>query len=186
MSERSCNVPGCVAPPKRGGYCYSHYMKNWRYGTPTPERKHQWVDLIGQRFGTLVVQTRRGDKWLCLCDCGRTRIARAGDLNRTGDENTCGHRSTHRRSDDAGYIGAHLRCRQDRGPIKSHTCADCGQPASHWSYNHDDPDERHAEGFAPQPIAYSLSPEHYSPRCVPCHKRFDLNRINAARIELNP
>ena len=30
------------------------------------------------------------------------------------------------------------------------------------------------------PIAYSNNPEHYEPRCVPCHKRFDLGRVDSA------
>ena len=30
-------------------------------------------------------------------------------------------------------------------------------------------------------FAYSLKIEHYEPRCVPCHKRMDLDRIKSIR-----
>ncbi len=179
MPNPTCSLPDCDKPLKRAGYCYGHYMKNWRYGTPTPDHRPTWVDLRGQRFGTLIVMQRQGAKWRCLCDCGRERLTPAGDLNRSGDGSSCGDRATHWRTDDAGYGAAHERCRSDYGPILSRRCIECGEQARHWSYNHDDPDERLAYGLSAKPIAYSLNPDHYSPRCVPCHKRFDLAHINA-------
>jgi hypothetical protein len=177
-----CAVIDCDRPVKRRGYCYGHYMKAWRYGTPTPIFDPAWQDIRGQRFGTLVVSERIGRQWLCACDCGRDRLASAGELNRTGEAATCGDRRTHRRLDEAGYTAAHERCRSDRGPVQTHTCVDCGGPAQHWSYDHDDPDERLAHGLSANPVAYSLNPEHYSPRCVSCHKRFDLGRLDAAHV----
>lgn len=173
----TCSLSGCDKAVKRNGFCYGHYMKNWRYGTPTPQREPRWVDLAGQRFGTLLVQSRRGEQWLCQCDCGQTRLARAGDLNRTRDLTTCGDRTVHYRLDIVGYHAAHVRCTSDRGAIATHNCVDCGSQAKHWSYNHDDPNEMlGTSGVSDQLIPYSLNPWHYSPRCVPCHKRFDLDR----------
>lgn len=180
VNDGTCSVTDCEKPVKRLGYCYGHYMKQWRYGTPTPQFI-RWDDIRGQRFGALVVVERQGDAWLCLCDCGRQRTASAGELNRTGEAATCGDRRTHRRQEHAGYTAAHQRCRSDRGPVQNHPCVDCGRTARHWSYNHDDPDEFLAHGLSAHPVAYSLKPEHYSPRCVPCHKVFDLGRTDAAR-----
>lgn len=182
MANGTCSLPTCTKPLKRGGFCYGHYMKNWRYGTPTPEFSPSWDDVRGKRFGTLVVLERDGAKWICKCDCGRERAASAGELNRTGEAATCGHRPTHRRADEAGYTAAHQRCRSDRGRVQLHDCVDCGRTAQHWSYNHDDPDERLALGLSANPVAYSLNPEHYSPRCVKCHKRFDLGRTDSALV----
>ena len=196
MQNGTCLLDECDRPVKRKGYCYAHYMKVWRYGTPYPSngwmrgdkaaqikaQRERMVDIRGQRFGTLMVIERVGKHWRCACDCGRERLALAGDLNRHGDANTCGHRPTHGRADFANYSAAHQRCRRDRGRVQDHDCIDCGAPARHWSYNHDDPDELHAEGLSANPVAYSLDPMHYSPRCVPCHKRFDLNRHDAARV----
>lgn len=129
MADATCSVPDCAKPIKRAGFCYGHYMKNWRYGTPTPEWPDRWVDVRGQRFGALVVEERAGMKWLCLCDCGRTTRVRAGDLNR-GTVTTCGDRPTHWRQDDAGYSAAHDRVRRDRGRVQRHACEDCGAPCS--------------------------------------------------------
>jgi hypothetical protein len=181
MGDNTCKVSDCDTPIKRGGYCYAHYMKNWRYGTPTPVHEPTWVDITGQRFGTLTVQHRVGSRWLCLCDCGQKRHASAGELNRTGDMNTCGDRTKHYRLDTAGYGAAHRRCTTDRGCIATHTCIDCDGQAQHWSYNHTDPDERLGKaGNFDQPVPYSLDPSHYSPRCIPCHKRFDLKHLRTA------
>lgn len=177
MEQRTCSVSECPRPYKRAGYCYGHYMKNWRYGTPTPQRDPGWVDIRGHRYGTLVVVDRTPDGWLCDCDCGRTRTVSAGDLNRSGEASTCGHRQTHRRQEACGYGAAHDRVRRDRGSIHRQWCIDCGEAAQHWSYNHDDPDELYAEDLSAHGVAYSPQPRHYSPRCVRCHKRFDLARL---------
>lgn len=48
----------------------------------------------------------------------------------------------------------------------------CGQPASQWSYDHADPDERTSELGS-----YSADPDHYRPLCVPCHKTSDLGEM---------
>ena len=181
MSDSTCAVPECTIPIKRGGYCYGHYMKNWRYGTPAPVWPSKVEDIRGQRFGSLVVIEREGMAWSCLCDCGASTLALAGGLNR-GSSISCGDRFTHARRADSGYRAAHDRCRADRGTAASHSCADCGAPARYWSYNHDDPNEMTSNVPRTKGIAYSLSPSHYSPRCVPCHKRFDLDRVNAAEV----
>jgi hypothetical protein len=69
------------------------------------------MDLAGQRFGRLVVQSFGGrsnnvTRWNCLCDCGRVTIVRAGQL-RSGHTSSCGclmrevikvHRRTHGQS----------------------------------------------------------------------------------------
>lgn len=68
----ACSVDQCESAVKRSGFCYGHYMKNWRYSTPTPEHLPRWQDLTGQRFGRLLVEKREGSAWSCQCACGRT------------------------------------------------------------------------------------------------------------------
>lgn len=52
-------------------------------------------DLIGSRFGRLLVQARKGSNtrgravWLCLCDCGTSKTITGSDLQ-TGRVNSCG------------------------------------------------------------------------------------------------
>ena len=58
----------------------------------------KFVDLAGQRFGKLTVIKFSGMSkwknatWECLCDCGNTKIIRAGELKRTDKPSTrsCG------------------------------------------------------------------------------------------------
>lgn len=65
----------------------------------------------------------------------------------------------------AGYQAAHLRL----GRAADHRCVDCDNPARHWSYQHDCPEEIRGRHRSP----YCLHPEHYAPRCVPCHRAYD-------------
>jgi hypothetical protein len=55
------------------------------------EKKHSTgvIDLTGQRFGRLTViaraensETRRGARWLCGCECGKTKIIPGNELRR--------------------------------------------------------------------------------------------------------
>lgn len=186
MLDDTCTAAGCDKPVKRRDLCYGHYMKQWRYGTtePTHASRLPNMDVVGRRFGSLVVLNERvGRGWLCQCDCGGTTEATRDGLLR-GQRIACGDTATHRRIDNAGYYAAHDRLRQDQGPASDHACADCGGPAAEWSYNHDDPDERVQCCRRAFGAPFSLNPQHYSPRCVACHRVFDQNPI-ACRVPCN-
>lgn len=172
-TENPCRLDGCERPSKRLGLCYGHYMKQWRHGDPRYQQRTTAQDLTGQRFGALVTLERIGSKWRCACDCGREAMVRTGDLNR--GTQTCGDRTTHHRRDVVGIGGAHMRVRAERGSATKHTCVDCGGTAAHWSYDHEDPEELQDASRGP----YSLNTSHYEARCVPCHKRFDLDHLAA-------
>lgn len=52
------------------------------------------VDITGQKFGRLTVQSKHGHRgkdvtWLCLCDCGNQVIASGSDL-KSGNTKSCG------------------------------------------------------------------------------------------------
>ena len=180
---RGCGSP--IAPTGRRGRPRAWCSPECR---PAPEPRlpkvsDRRIDMAGQRFGTLVVvEPAPPRNWLCVCDCGQTRLVRRRELLRFGDRNSCGardgHKRIHARADIVSYLGAHDRCRRDRGPARDHQCVDCGGPALHWSYDHTDPDElmgtQGTKGTTPYP--YSLDPAHYSPRCASCHARFDAAR----------
>lgn len=179
-----CTVEGCGKKPRstHATLCAMHYHRMYRNGsldrlTLLPK----WEDIAGQRYGTLTPMRREGSFWVCQCDCGETRSASAGELNRTGDANTCGKPGRHL-SPTPTYNAAHERVKQLRGPARLHDCVGCGGTAKHWSYNHDDPNELYEEGLSKNAVAYSASIDFYSPRCVPCHKKFDLNKANAASL----
>lgn len=53
------------------------------------------IDLIGQRFGRLIVIARHkvpGERgsWLCRCDCGKETLVTRDSLIRRGDKRSCG------------------------------------------------------------------------------------------------
>jgi hypothetical protein len=66
------------------------------------------------------------------------------------------------------YWAVHERIRADRGPASGHDCADCAGPATDWSYDGTDPDEKvdPARGYR-----YSTDVARYVPRCRSCHRR---------------
>lgn len=75
-----------------------------------------------------------------------------------------------------GYRAAHKRVIATRGMASGQACADCGQQASEWSYQHDDPDEMIAGDYAHAGMPYSANADHYAPRCRGCHTTFDKAR----------
>lgn len=139
----------------------------------------QAVDIVGQRFGSLVVLERAGmtpsknATWLCRCDCGETTVA-MGKRLRKGETQSCGCRMREgggaRRRPVVDYPAAHRRLQRDLGKATEHRCADCGGPAAEWSYIGGAPDE--ARG-GPQNCPYSHDSAYYQPRCHSCHRRRD-------------
>lgn len=75
------------------------------------------------------------------------------------------------------YRYAHKRVKKLRGPARDYACVDCGVDAADWSFSHyDDVPCRTSWG-----AAYSMNPDHYRPRCRPCHVKYDAtNREGAA------
>jgi hypothetical protein len=181
MVTRTCSLDGCER--ERYQYqkmCVQHHSRWYRYGDPYHKPGPRYVDLRGQRFGTLVVRERVGNRWLCDCDCGGTRLAGTSGLNRSGGKSTCNSksvRSAHYRVEVPGYTGAHDRVRTQRGSASTYPCCVCGGAASQWAYDHGDPDEATAVGPGGSVLHYSVKPQHYDPMCISCHKNYDLERI---------
>jgi hypothetical protein len=157
-------------------------MRAWRYGDPEASRPRAYRDLTGVRFGALVALERGpgpATTWVCACECGRTVTVRAWSLTRGEGHGaqSCGDRARHHRRDVVGYGPAHERVRADRGEATDQACVDCGRPAAQWSYDHTDPDALQApEG------RFSLDVARYVPRCVSCHKRVDLARLEGRTL----
>jgi hypothetical protein len=78
------------------------------------------------------------------------------------------------------YNGMHQRIRRLRGRASEQSCT-CGAQAQGWAYMHTDPDA--VEGLTPRgrPVRFSLDPEHYQPRCHPCHARMDATHASGGR-----
>ena len=139
------------------------------------------IELTGQRLGRWTVLGRAYPEgrdqtrtyWLCQCDCGRQKAV-LSKLLRNGDSTSCGcyraEATVARQTKPlATYNSAHTRVAKARGKAKFWPCVDCGAAAAHWAYDHSDPDElvqeTYVNGVLMGRVAYSVKPEHYSPKC---------------------
>lgn len=74
----------------------------------------------------------------------------------------------HWTGENASYTAVHQRLKRTRGLAKDQICP-CGQPARQWSYiGPREPGER---------LPYSPDLSLYEARCVPCHKKADMQAI---------
>jgi len=114
------------------------------------------------------------------CAVRQCEIDGCGNLTRSTRKDLCEkHYYRHRRhghpltlvnrKPDVKYRAAHARVASDRGPASAQRCIDCSGSAEQWSYTHTDPNVRYSPGGQP----YSLSSEHYAPRCIGCHITYD-------------
>lgn len=198
---KTCTVDGCDNLLRARGYCATHWARWRKYGTtelptqPThdectvdgcgskPRSKHSpYCEMhyyrIRRNGSTATVKPRvKGD---CVVD-GCDRAAERVDgycrmhylrLTRRGDLRFEMRGAQHPKwTGEAATSGAaHGRIKATRGSARSWACTDCARPAAHWSYDHADPEER----YDPDKGYYSLEVDHYFPRCVRCHKSFDL------------
>ena len=172
-STRQCSVDGCDhSDIQARGMCRMHYFRWYRTGSTDVRRPQRAARGICIADGCEKVDTgKRG-----LCAMHRAREIRHGDVHAVHSPRVYrGSDHPWWTGDDATYQAMHQRVRKARGNAAQHICVDCGAPALHWSYDRNDPDERtDVEG------PYSVKIEHYEPRCVPCHKRFDLGAHRAS------
>lgn len=161
-----CTAPGCNSRANRkvAGLCEKHYMRLRRNGT---------FESIQPRVPDKECITEgcsaRAYRVDGLCRNCSVRLMKNGSVERHVG-------SLHpiwREFDSVSYRTVHQRIRARRGFAKDRKCVDCGGRAAHWSYNNRSPVEREGanEGRA---VRYSPLLCDYEPRCVSCHKQFDL------------
>lgn len=180
-ADPRCTVAGC----ERGdiansrGMCRMHYQRWWRSRQPECV-----VDGCG-----------KPDSGGGYCSMHRTRIQRHGsplvvippsERKWPGRKMLRGPEHWNWSGEDASYGAAHRRVRRAKGSAAGYLCTHCLQQASHWAYDHTDPNA-HTELVNGSVLAYSLNPDHYMPLCVPCHRQYDrahrTNRLVSARLE---
>lgn len=80
------------------------------------------IDLIGKRFGRLLVIARAQNTpqgraaWLCACECGGQKIARAENLGR-GDTTSCGCRQLESRKTNGEKAGKRVQHQFSRSAL---------------------------------------------------------------------
>lgn len=170
----ACSSEGCAGVATRRFLCSTCYSRYLRLGLPMPPSMKPQPRACSIE-GCETRATRRG--W-CTSHYDRWRTHGDPDIPlRHGGPR--GER--HRRwvGDNVGWAGLHDRLKHRRGKANEYACVDCGGQAAEWSYDHDDPNERPSD-HGP----YSLDYDHYDPRCVRCHRRFDLGKPGAVAQHL--
>jgi hypothetical protein len=167
QATHHCSVAGCDRPCRNRGLCGMHYQRFMKTGStdPRPEHRTPACAMVGCE------KPARGRGW---CKTHWARWRKHGDpmVVLVGSAASPGTQNCKWQGDEIGYGRAHERVRAARGPASSQRCADCGQGAENWSYDHRDPDER-IEPNDPKRKPYSVKVEHYQPRCGPCHWKVD-------------
>lgn len=178
MPGGQCSVVGCDREDHTRGWCQAHYFRVLRNGYP----------------GAAKVRPPKGNPSCAVQDCDRTtkggywgycdkhiqRVRSHGDPTVIKPPHFQGG-SAHPNWAGAAikYGAAHERVRNVRGRVRQYPCVrGCGKAAQQWAYDHQDPEELWSEHHG---VPYSQHPHHYLAMCIPCHKRFDLDYLEATR-----
>lgn len=165
-SRTGCAVEGCERPHRGRGLCDLHLQRMVRNGTTEAVRfKPRSCSIEG------CGRPHSGRGW---CALHYQRWARAGDPTtvRINPAILPGNQNCKWRGSEVGYTAAHDRVRKALGSASEKKCVDCGKPATGWSYDHLDPDERVGTDD-PKQMPYSTKAEHYQARCDSCHWHID-------------
>lgn len=165
-----CQAESCESKPRSGTakYCEMHYYRL---------RRNRTLETIAEKV----------PNQMCLVDGCKRMAERVDGLcrgchgrrerNGTFEYQNTGERAYNWRSDEEmNYKTIHQRVKTKRGKASNYACIDCNKTAFHWSYSHASKNERlvpHENG-ALVPVGTDIYD--YDPRCVPCHKKFDLER----------
>lgn len=167
----NCTVTGCTTGRRSPGaqYCEMHYGRMRRSGTLEARQQHKLTVCSVPDCG-------KPEKGSHFCSKHEARFRRHGSPHvaiRHRDRDMPSKESHWKwTGDDCSYAAAHLRLKKWRGSARKHSCIDCSGPAKQWAYNRKSPFELVEDG-----LPYSPRPEDYDPRCVPCHKIFDLRAL---------
>lgn len=75
---------------------------------------------------------------------------------------------------ETSYREAHHRIARRQGKARDQRCVGCAGQAVHWSYNGGSEQEQTELDKNGNALRYSGNPDDYSPRCVTCHKFYDM------------
>jgi hypothetical protein len=165
-STTGCSVVDCGEVVVARGWCNLHYSRWVRHGDPA-------VTVANPGAKCSIDGCERPSRSRTWCKLHYARWRHAGDpmVVRPNVLTPPGPAHPSWRGPDITYASAHRRITNAKGPAGQHSCVTCGRPAAEWSYDHRDPDEIIRPGRRASP--FSVKPEHYEPRCVRCHRRFD-------------
>lgn len=155
-----CSVEGCDETADSRGWCRGHYLRWWKTGSVG--------EVAFRRYGLIDVCSADGcdrpHRTKGFCDMHYRRLKRGVPV----DSRTFLRPPPKMRADS--YAAVHDRLRRERGRASEHDCIACGEQASQWAYQHNDPEPLlNAAG-----MPYSTRINHcYAPMCRSCHGQLD-------------
>lgn len=160
-ATRTCSMAGCDRTERLvRGVCRPHYSSLNRRGQAKSLPPMRTIPGECSVAGCDVRGNRRG-----LCKLHYERFMRTGD--------PLGIRPGRWQDHVGSYTSVHKRIRLERGNASEHRCVDCQGQAAEWSYRGGAPDER--SGLVRGSVlAFSSDIDYYDPRCVRCHRIFDI------------
>lgn len=169
---KTCQHPdGCDRPVKARGWCRAHNDRIKATGHPGPAAIRPVLPTGRPCKLPDCDRPVTADAALGYCSMHYQRAAKHGDpyVVHRGGASLPLDRNPNWSGAEATYPAVHLRLARHQGRAADHACVDCGLAAAHWSYDHTDRNEKRS----PEGLLYSVNPDHYSPRCVPCHSALD-------------
>jgi hypothetical protein len=164
-----CKIEGCTKRSAGRGWCSTHWLRWRKHGDPlyvTPRTEYN----VERRIGCLVDGCDAPHHAHGYCTRHATRFVRYGNPLEPQ------HQPTGRPLDNdrPTYTAIHRRLTRTRGKASAYACVDCGAEAREWSYDGGDPDEYQVPAKTLRGwMAVTENLQAYSPRCVPCHRRYD-------------
>lgn len=169
----TCELDFCdkLSRTPRGRHCEGHYYQKRRGKTFSPLRKTRFHEKVAP-CAVDGCDLEAVSHYKPLCPKHSMRVTRHGDVNALNFHITRGPENPNWAGVDAGYSALHQRVRNAKGHASDFDCVECGKPAKHWAYDHQDPEEVWSTTGS-----YSFDIEHYISMCVSCHKIMDLKQL---------
>ena len=124
--RKPCKVDGCDSPSAGRGWCQKHWTRWRKHGDPTVVKPKVRPFKYGPTCS--VDECTRPHHANGYCAYHNHRNMRNGHPTAPVRQGRPHKGST------VGYDGAHMRVKRLRGQASQYPCADCGKPASEWSY----------------------------------------------------
>ncbi|WP_197517043.1 LuxR C-terminal-related transcriptional regulator [Mycobacterium sp. E2699] len=163
-----CVVKGCTRPRgNKDGYCNGHARQLKDTGAVTPSFQPRMKQPKFCNFDGCTGKAK--SKGYCEAHLRQLRVH--------------GHMVPIRTIfDECTYTGAHHRCRALWGRVHKYPCVWCGDLAEEWAYDGTDQSELYdtkQDWQLRSIVPYSRFPEFYMPMCKRCHKKLDMERLQA-------
>lgn len=154
-----CSIDGCDDIAKGRGWCNSHYQRWYRTGHPGSAESKRY----GLFNGCSAEGCERAHRTGGYCDMHYRRFKRGVRTD------SLKFLTPPTEANPNSYAAVHGRLAAQRGPARDHLCK-CGDQASTWAYQHNDPNALTSPGGHPYSTRIF---DCYRAMCRSCHGLLD-------------